>query len=187
MAASSLSPLRFDVIASHEDTNLRVRTARLTLPHAVVETPVFMPVGTQGTIKGLPVEQLEAPPLDFRIILGNTYHLANRPGTDILAQVGGLHPFMNWRRNILTDSGGFQMVSLLQLAEITEEGVSFQSPNDGTRMLLRPEDSIRHQNRIGSDIIMALDDVAPSTIEDPARFAEATARTIRWLDRCIHW
>ena len=144
-----------------------------------------MPVGTQGTIKGLPADQLQAPPLDFRIILGNTYHLANRPGTELLAQQGGLHKFMHWGRNILTDSGGFQMVSLLQLAEITEEGVAFQSPNDGTRMLLRPEDSIAHQNRIGSDIIMALDDVAPSTIEDPVRFAEASARTIRWLDRCI--
>lgn len=146
-------------------TSNAARAATVFLPHGQVETPVFMPVGTQGTIKGMTSLQMSLPPLDFKIILANTYHMALRPGTELLAEIGGLHPFMNWDRNLLTDSGGFQMVSLLELAEITEEGVEFQSPVDGTRMLLTPEMSIQHQNRIGSDIIMALDDVAPSTIE----------------------
>lgn len=173
--------LRLDVLA----TSGRVRATNLHLPHGTVRTPVFMPVGTQGTVKGILSDALKAPALDFRIILGNTYHLAVRPGTELLEGQGGLHEFMAWDRNILTDSGGFQMVSLLQLAAITEQGVEFQSPNDGTKMMLRPEDSIHHQNRIGSDIVMALDDVAPSTIADPVRFQEASERSIRWLDRCI--
>lgn len=98
---------------------------------------------------------------------------------------GGLHSMMNWKNNLLTDSGGFQMVSLLDLAEITEQGVRFLSPIDGTEMLLTPEQSIQCQNQIGSDIMMALDDVVSSTADDPARFAEATARSVRWLDRCM--
>ena len=122
-----------------------------------------MPVGTKGTIKGITSQQLEYDELSPQIILGNTYHLALQPGTDLLAASDGLHTFMNWPRNLLTDSGGFQMVSLLQLASITEAGVTFKSPVDGTVMLLRPEDSIQHQNRIGSDIIMQLDDVVSST------------------------
>lgn len=166
-------------------TEKYARAATMYLPHGQVLTPVFMPVGTQGSIKGLTCDQLKLPPLDCKIILANTYHMALRPGTELLDQMGGLHPFMNWDRNLLTDSGGFQMVSLLELAEITEEGVTFQSPVDGTRMLLTPEMSIQHQNRIGSDIIMALDDVAPSTIQDDARFKEACHRTLRWIDRCI--
>lgn len=120
------------------------------------------------------------------IILGNTYHLALHPGTPLMAETfGGLHSMMNWSNNLLTDSGGFQMVSLLDLAEITEEGVRFLSPVDGTPMLLTPEQSIQCQNEIGSDIMMQLDDVVSSTADDPARFAEATARSIRWLDRCM--
>jgi queuine tRNA-ribosyltransferase len=118
-----------------------------------------MPVGTQGTIKGLTTKQVSTSPLDNQIILGNTYHLALRPGPENMEQMGGLHKFMNWDRNILTDSGGFQMVSLLSLAEITEEGVKFQSPVDGTEMMLTPEKSIQIQNKIGADIMMALDDV----------------------------
>lgn len=160
-------------------TSNYARASTMSLPHGKVSLPIFMPVGTQGTIKGLTPEQVSLPPLDYHIILANTYHLALRPGTDILADQGGLHRFMKWHRNLLTDSGGFQMVSLLELAEITEEGVTFQSPNDGTTMLLTPEMSIAHQNRIGADIIMALDDVAPSTINDPVRFQEASDRTLR--------
>lgn len=144
-----------------------------------------MPVGTKGTIKGITSQQLEYDELSPQIILGNTYHLALQPGTDLLAASDGLHTFMNWPRNLLTDSGGFQMVSLLQLASITEAGVTFKSPVDGTVMLLRPEDSIQHQNRIGSDIIMQLDDVVSSTSNDEGRFEEASLRTLRWLDRCI--
>ena len=161
----------------------RARATTLTLHHGPVRTPVFMPVGTQGTVKGLTASQLKQ--LDCEIILGNTYHLALRPGADILDELGGLHKLAGWDRNILTDSGGFQMVSLLALADITEEGVTFQSPVDGTTMLLTPEESMRVQNCIGSDIMMVLDDVVSSVSTDTERFKEATARTIRWLDRCI--
>lgn len=114
-----------------------------------------------GTVKGLTSEQLQD--LDCHVILGNTYHLANRPGGELVAALGGLHSFINWPRGMLTDSGGFQMVSLLHLADITEEGVTFQSPVDGSRMLLTPEESIGIQNNLGADIMMQLDDVVPAT------------------------
>jgi tRNA-guanine transglycosylase len=120
-----------------------------------------------------------------QVILGNTYHLGNRPGPELLTAVGGLHKFMNWNRGMLTDSGGFQMVSLLDLADITEEGVTFQSPTSGERMLLTPERSMQIQNAIGADILMALDDVVSSVHVGPERFEEATHRTLRWIDRCI--
>lgn len=160
----------------------KARVGQLKLPHVTLETPIFMPVGTQGTIKGLTSRQLEA--LDCKIILGNTYHLEQRPGTKILEAAGGLHNFMNWKRGLLTDSGGFQMVSLLKLSKVTEEGVTFKSPHDNTEMLLTPEESMRIQNIIGADIMMALDDVVSSTLTGP-RVEEAMYRTIRWLDRCI--
>ena len=160
----------------------KARACEMTLPHAVVNTPVFMPVGTQGTLKGLVPDQLRD--LDCRIILGNTYHLGHRPGPEVLKKAGGLHKFMQWDRALLTDSGGFQMVSLLKLAEITEEGVRFQSPHDNSMMLLTPEHSMEIQNTIGADIIMQLDDVVSSTTTGP-RVEEAMHRTIRWLDRCI--
>ena len=142
-----------------------------------------MPVGTQGTLKGILPEQLER--MDCRIILGNTYHLGNRPGAETLRKAGGLHNFMGWRRALLTDSGGFQMVSLLKLAEITEEGVKFRSPYDGSECMLTPEHSIEIQAAIGADIMMQLDDVVDATHTDPDRFEEARHRTVRWLDRCI--
>ena len=174
-------PLRLDV----HGVCGRARACTLNLPHGPVRTPVFMPVGTKGTIKGMDTSELLGEEnLNHGIILGNTYHLASAPGTDLVANMGGLHKFMNWPRNILTDSGGFQMVSLLKLAEITEEGVTFAHPETGERMLLRPEDSIAHQNNIGADIIMALDDVVSSVAEDSTRFKVATYRTLRWLDRC---
>lgn len=177
---SSCSPaLKFEVQAVQG----RARASRMTLPHFVAETPMFMPVGTQGSVKGLTSQQLED--LDCHVILGNTYHLENRPGSELVAEMGGLHDFMSWKRGMLTDSGGFQMVSLLHLAEITEEGVTFQSPVDGSRMLLTPEQSMAIQNKLGADIMMALDDVVPATAADPARFLEATHRTTRWIDRCI--
>lgn len=160
----------------------KARACTMVLPHAVVETPVFMPVGTQGTLKGLTSEQLDE--LGCRIILGNTYHLGNRPGPSLLEKVGGLHTFMKWKHALLTDSGGFQMVSLLKLSEMTEEGVVFQSPHDGSNMLLTPEKSIEIQNAIGADIIMQLDDVVHSSVTGP-RLEEASYRTVRWLDRCI--
>ncbi|XP_049868109.1 queuine tRNA-ribosyltransferase catalytic subunit [Pectinophora gossypiella] len=161
----------------------RARAGIMKLPHYEVRTPVFMPVGTQGTMKGLLPDQLES--LDCEIILGNTYHLGNRPGTEVLKKAGGLHKFMGWNRALLTDSGGFQMVSLLKLAEITEEGVKFRSPYDDSEIMLTPEKSIEIQNCIGADIIMQLDDVVQTTFQDYDRIKEATERTSRWLDRCL--
>ena len=163
----------------------KARSCKITLPHAVVETPVFMPVGTQGTLKGLLPEQLESPEIDCRIMLSNTYHLGMRPGVETMEKAGGLHNFMGWRRALLTDSGGFQMVSLLKLSKVTEEGVQFTSPFDGTESMLTPERSIEIQTAIGADIMMQLDDVVDATHNDPERFEEARKRTVRWLDRCI--
>ncbi|EGD74933.1 queuine tRNA-ribosyltransferase 1 [Salpingoeca rosetta] len=174
------SALQFDIVAKCCTTN--ARAANMTLPHSVVSTPVFMPVGTQGTMKGITPAQLES--VGCQIMLSNTYHLGARPGPDVLKEAGGLHKFMNWKRSVLTDSGGFQMVSLLALSEVTEQGVKFRSPHDGSDMLLTPEHSIFLQNVIGADIIMQLDDVVSSLVTGP-RVEEAMHRSIRWLDRCI--
>ncbi|XP_075213037.1 tRNA-guanine transglycosylase [Lycorma delicatula] len=174
------SCLKFNIVK--ECTHSKARVSQMMLPHYNITTPVFMPVGTQGTLKGLLPEQLEA--LDCQIILGNTYHLGTRPGPELIKKAGGLHKFMGWKRALLTDSGGFQMVSLLSLAEITEEGVKFQSPYGGSECMLSPENSIKIQNSIGADIIMQLDDVVKTTLTGP-RVEEAMGRTIRWLDRCL--
>jgi len=173
--------LKFDVIASCSKS--RARTSLMKLPHYTVETPVFMPVGTKGSVKSVLPEQLED--INCQIILGNTYHLGLRPGTELLKKAKGLHNFMGWNRALLTDSGGFQMVSLLHMAEIDEQGVNFESPYDGTRSLLTPEKSIQIQNAIGADIMMQLDDVVPTTSKNNDRLEEATYRTTRWLDRCL--
>lgn len=172
--------LKFELVA--KCSRSKARAANMTLPHGVVETPMFMPVGTQASLKGLTSEQLKL--LGCKICLNNTYHLGLRPGQETLDKVGGAHKLQSWDRNILTDSGGFQMVSLLKLATITEEGVKFLSPHDGTPMLLTPEHSISLQNSIGSDIIMQLDDVV-ATLTTGDRMEEAMRRSIRWLDRCI--
>ncbi|XP_060946786.1 queuine tRNA-ribosyltransferase catalytic subunit 1 [Limanda limanda] len=177
---SAASPLVLRVVAECSVT--KARACELVLPHSAVSTPVFMPVGTQGTMKGITVDQLDA--LGCRICLGNTYHLGMRPGPDLIEKANGLHGFMNWDRNLLTDSGGFQMVSLVELSEVTEEGVKFKSPYDGKEILLSPEKSIAIQNSLGSDIMMQLDDVVSSTVTGP-RVEEAMHRSIRWLDRCI--
>ena len=163
------------------------RALTLQLPHGEVRTPVYMPVGTRGTVKGVPPAELEEDGgLSSNLILGNTYHLANRPTAQRLDRLGGLHAFAGWRGNLLTDSGGFQMVSLLNLSQVTEEGVEFENPREPTsRLLLTPEESVRTQHSVGSDILMALDDVVSSVHPDRARFEEATARTVRWLDRCL--
>ncbi|ORX78979.1 Queuine tRNA-ribosyltransferase [Basidiobolus meristosporus CBS 931.73] len=174
------SALRYACVAKCSTTKARV--SKIQLPHFTAETPMFMPVGTQGTMKGLTTKQLED--LECQVILGNTYHLGNRPGQELLDEVGGLHKFMKWNRGLLTDSGGFQMVSLLHLAEITEEGVQFQNPYDKSLMLLTPEESMSLQNSIGADIMMQLDDVVSSLVTG-ARLEEAMHRSIRWLDRCI--
>ncbi|XP_061439589.1 queuine tRNA-ribosyltransferase catalytic subunit 1 isoform X2 [Rhineura floridana] len=160
----------------------KARACELRLPHGTVNCPVFMPVGTQGTMKGLTATQLDA--LGCRLCLGNTYHLGMRPGPELIQKANGLHGFMNWSGNLLTDSGGFQMVSLVELSTVTEEGVHFSSPYDGKEILLTPEKSIEIQNALGSDIMMQLDDVVSSTVSGP-RVEEAMLRSIRWLDRCI--
>ncbi|ORX68096.1 queuine tRNA-ribosyltransferase [Linderina pennispora] len=176
---TSTSPaLKFEVLAKCSTT--KARASKMTLPHYTAHTPMFMPVGTMGTMKGVTTKQLEA--LDCHVILGNTYHLGSRPGAELLDKAGGLHKFMNWNRGLLTDSGGFQMVSLLKLANITEEGVEFENPHDGKKMMLTPEMSIGLQNSIGADIMMQLDDVV-SSLTTGARVEEAMWRSIRWLDR----
>lgn len=155
----------------------------MTLPHGPVPLPMFMPVATQASLKGITPQQLEET--GCRLCLNNTYHLGLKPGQEVLEAVGGAHKLQGWNHNLLTDSGGFQMVSLLKLANITEEGVRFLSPHDGSPMLLTPEHSISLQNSIGSDIIMQLDDVLVTTSPDKARMREAMERSVRWLDRCI--
>lgn len=171
--------LSFDI--TKKDPATQARAATLTLPHGVVETPVFMPVGTQGTVKGCLPDQLEQ--MGVQILLGNTYHLMLRPTTPRLEKLGGLHKLMRWPRPILTDSGGFQVFSLAKLAKIDDDGVSFQSHLDGAQMRLTPESVMEAQRQIGSDIAMVLD-VCPSgkdaTREEVAR---AVDTTIAWAKR----
>ncbi|MDY0220877.1 MAG: tRNA guanosine(34) transglycosylase Tgt [Desulfobacterium sp.] len=145
--------LTFDILNQSLET--RARTGRITTAHGVIETPIFMPVGTLGTVKAVSVEELKG--CQAQIILGNTYHLYLRPGCEVMAHMGGLHRFMNWDRPILTDSGGFQFFSLAKLAKFKEEGVSFQSHIDGSSHLLTPELAVEIQTVLGSDIMMSLD------------------------------
>jgi queuine tRNA-ribosyltransferase len=159
----------------------RARTGVLTTAHGEIKTPVFMPVGTLGTVKSLSPEDLEA--LGAQIILGNTYHLYLRPGCDVIELFDGLHKFMNWNGPILTDSGGFQIFSLAKLTKITEEGATFQSHIDGSRHLLTPERAVEIQRCLGSDIIMCLDQcIEYPTTENAAE--AALALTTRWAGRC---
>jgi len=156
------------------------RRGRVRLAHGSVETPAFMPVGTYGTVKAMTPEELEG--LGAEIVLGNTFHLMLRPGNDVMRAHGGLHGFMHWRRPILTDSGGFQVFSLESLRKITEEGVQFRSPIDGSAVRLTPEDSMDVQLALGSDIAMALDDCTPyPATEGAAR--ESMERSMRWEAR----
>ncbi|KAI4775080.1 queuine tRNA-ribosyltransferase, partial [Aureobasidium sp. EXF-8845] len=175
------SALTYQLVAQCSVT--KARAATLQLPHGPVPLPIFMPVATQASLKGLTPLQLEET--SCRLCLNNTYHLGLKPGQATLDAIGGAHKLQSWPHNILTDSGGFQMVSLLELATVTEEGVRFLSPHDRSPMLLTPEHSISLQNSIGSDIIMQLDDVIATTSPDHARIKEAMYRSIRWLDRCI--
>jgi queuine tRNA-ribosyltransferase len=160
----------------------KARRGRFETAHGTVETPVFMNVATQGAIKGgLNSEDLER--LDCRVALCNTYHLHLRPGEDVIKSLGGLHGFMDWRLPILTDSGGFQIFSLASLRKITEEGVAFRSHIDGAKIFMSPEDSIRIQSGLGSDIAMAFDECVK--IPSPREYiAESCERTYRWLLRC---
>jgi queuine tRNA-ribosyltransferase len=156
------------------------RRATLTLPHGAVETPVFMPVGTQGTVKAIPQHMLEE--LNIQLLLGNTYHLYLRPGHEAIRRMGGLHRFMSWGRNILTDSGGFQVFSLSDLRKVTDEGVAFRSHIDGSSHFFSPEHSMDVQIALGSDIAMAFDECT----EYPADRARARASldmTLRWARR----
>ncbi len=156
------------------------RRGRLTLAHGVVETPAFMPVGTYGTVKSMTPEELEG--LGAHIVLGNTFHLLLRPGPQIIEAHGGLHGFMHWQRPLLTDSGGFQVFSLSKLCKITEAGVRFQSPLDGSEVHLTPESSIDMQRTLRSDIAMAFDDCTPyPATEGQAR--ESMERSMRWAIR----
>ncbi|KAG6112957.1 hypothetical protein E4U13_004050 [Claviceps humidiphila] len=177
----SSSALTFELVARCSTT--RARASNLILPHGPVQLPIFMPVATQASLKGITPQQLEDT--GCRLCLNNTYHLGLKPGQEVLDAIGGAHKLQGWKHNLLTDSGGFQMVSLLKLAKVTEEGVRFLSPHDGSPMLLTPEHSISLQNSIGSDIIMQLDDVIATTSPDEARMREAMERSVRWLDRCI--
>src|SRR5215207_3055624 len=160
------SPLRFEIEARDGEARAGVLTTR----RGRIETPVFMPVGTAGTVKGIRFEALESPDLDAKIILGNTYHLWLRPGVEVINAAGGLHRFIGWDRPLLTDSGGFQVWSLAERRSISEEGAEFQSHLDGTRHQLTPERAVDIQARLGSDIAMVFDECLayPATREAAA-------------------
>ncbi len=157
------------------------RSGVLSLPHGEVSTPAFMPVGTQGTVRGLSPFDLEA--IGTQMVLGNTYHLHLRPGEDIVAELGGLHEFMAWRKPLLTDSGGFQVFSLQGLRNVSDDGVEFQSHIDGRRLFFTPERAIEIQWALGADVAMAFDHVPPGTADKPDA-EDALERTTRWLERC---
>ena len=169
----------FDLLAN--DSESSARRGRLHTAHGVIETPVFMSVGTQGTVKGMMPETLHH--LGAQIILGNTYHLFLRPGHELVEKMGGLHKFMNWSGPILTDSGGFQVFSLGKLCKIDEKGVRFQSHLDGSHQVITPESSIEIQQALGADIIMVFDECIPY----PATreyVVDSTERSMRWAQRC---
>ena len=162
-------------------TDGKARRGLLKTPHGDIETPAFMPVGTQATVKTLSPEEIRES--GSQIILGNTYHLYLRPGHELIAKLGGLHKFMNWSGPILTDSGGFQVFSLKGLNKVSEEGVSFQSHLDGSRHMITPELAIEIQQALGSDIIMCFDE-PPSYPSDKFKIKDAMDRTTRWEERC---
>ena len=165
----------------HKDTQTRARAGRITTEHGEIQTPIFMPVGTVGSVKAVHMQELRRD-IDAQIILGNTYHLFMRPGLEIIEQAGGLHRFNGWDRPILTDSGGYQVFSLAGTRKIKEEGVTFQSHIDGSRHLFTPENVVDIQRTIGADIVMAFDECTPGNADyDYARFS--MERTHRWLAR----
>ena len=165
----------------HKDTQTQARAGRITTEHGEIQTPIFMPVGTVGSVKAVHMQELRRD-IDAQIILGNTYHLFMRPGLEIIEQAGGLHRFNGWDRPILTDSGGYQVFSLAGTRKIKEEGVTFQSHIDGSRHLFTPENVVDIQRTIGADIVMAFDECTPGTADyDYARLS--MERTHRWLAR----
>src|SRR6266513_837699 len=169
----------FELLA--QDSQSKARHGRLTTGHGTIETPAFMPVGTQGTVKAVTPRELHE--LKAQIILGNTYHLFVRPGLEVIKRFGGLHRFISWDGPILTDSGGFQIFSLAKLRKITEEGVHFQNHLDGTPTFISPELAMEIQASLGSDIAMVLDECLPYPCgrEEAVRSVELTAR---WAKRC---
>ncbi|MBN1441314.1 MAG: tRNA guanosine(34) transglycosylase Tgt [Planctomycetes bacterium] len=173
-------PLRFTLL--HRDRSSAARRGRIDLPHGAVETPAFLPVGTQGAVKAVTPAQLRET--GAQLILANTYHLAVRPGADVVREAGGLHRFMGWDGPILTDSGGYQVFSLAGSSRIDDDGVTFRSHVDGREMRLTPERSIEIQNDLGADIIMAFDDCAPYPAS-PEEAARAVERTSRWAARSL--
>lgn len=166
-----------------EDKNSQARAATLNTPHGPIETPVFMPVGTAGTVKAMHQSDLEHI-VNAQIILGNTYHLYLRPGLDVMQAAGGLHAFISWNRPMLTDSGGYQVYSLAHRRKLTDEGVTFQSHIDGSRHLFSPEKVMEIQRIIGADIIMAFDECTPYPC-DHTYAKKSMHLTHTWLDRCI--
>lgn len=173
--------MTFELLA--EDPGSNARAGLITTDHGQIETPIFMPVGTIGSVKAVHQTEL-IDQVKAQIILGNTYHLYLRPGLDILEKAGGLHSFMSWKRPILTDSGGFQVFSLAHRRKITEEGATFQSHIDGSRHLFTPESVIDTERTIGADIIMAFDECTPGTA-DYQYARKSLDLTQRWLDRCV--
>ncbi len=170
----------------HTDTATNARTARLTTDHGTIETPMFMPVGTVGTVKAVEPRELAAD-IRAQIILGNTYHLYLRPGTDVLETTGGLHRFMQWDGPILTDSGGYQVFSLSNRRTIDEEGVTFRSHIDGSKHLFTPESVVDIQRAIGSDIMMVLDECPAGDVSEEYAHT-SNERTMRWAQRALdHW
>lgn len=167
----------------HTDNASDARTGLITTDHGKIKTPIFMPVGTAGTVKGVHFSELREQ-VNAQIILGNTYHLYLRPGLDILRRAGGLHGFNGWERPILTDSGGFQVFSLTGIRKLTEEGCTFQSHIDGSRHIFTPENVMDTERVIGADIMMALDECPPGQ-SDYQYAQKSLALTQRWLDRCI--
>ena len=173
--------MKFNLIQT--DPSSSARAATLSTDHGNIETPIFMPVGTAATVKGVHQRELKQD-IQPDIILGNTYHLYLRPGTEILQQAGGLHQFMNWKSPILTDSGGYQVYSLSNNRKIKEEGVTFKSHIDGSKHFFSPEGAIDIQRKIGGDIIMAFDECTPYPC-DYAYAKDSMHMTHRWLDRCL--
>lgn len=171
--------MKFELL--HTDSKTNARAGRITTDHGVIETPIFMPVGTQGSVKAVHQRELKED-VQAQIILGNTYHLYLRPGLDVLEKAGGLHKFNGWDRPILTDSGGFQVFSLADNRKLTEEGCTFRSHIDGSKHLFTPENVVDIERTIGADIIMALDECTPGTAD--FQYAKRSLdRTNRWLDR----
>jgi queuine tRNA-ribosyltransferase len=172
-----------DFKVQHTDPHSKARTGVLTTAHGDIDTPIFMPVGTVGSVKGVHFRDLKDD-INAQIILGNTYHLYLRPGIDIIEQAGGLHKFNGWDKPILTDSGGFQVFSLGDIRKLSEEGAKFQSHIDGSRHMFTPENVIDTQRSIGADIIMAFDECTPG--DATFQYAkESLELTQRWLERCI--